>query len=60
MYKNKGNGYLEPYQFRVDSINVSRENFVFSPRFADFDGDFNLDLAVVSDRKSTRLNSSHW
>ena len=55
MYKNKGNGYLEPYQFRVDSINVSRENFVFSPRFADFDGDFNLDLAVVSDFGRSKL-----
>lgn len=55
MYKNKGDGYLEPYQFRADSINVSRENFVFSPRFADFNGDFNLDLAVVSDFGRSKL-----
>ena len=54
MYLNLGDGYLEGYQFRSSSL-VSRENFVFAPRFADLNGDFYADLAVVSDYGRSKL-----
>ena len=52
LYRNDGNGNLEPYEFRVSP---SADLWVFAPRFADMNGDGRVDLTVVSDYGNTRL-----
>ncbi|MCL0029312.1 FG-GAP-like repeat-containing protein [Dehalococcoidia bacterium] len=52
MYRNTGQGRLEPYEFRiVPAVDL----WVFSPRFADLNGDGLTDLAVVADFMMSRL-----
>jgi hypothetical protein len=52
LYRNDGGGVLTEYEFR----NVPGEdNFVFSPRFADFNGDRLQDLHVVADFFNSEL-----
>ena len=52
MYRNTGQGRLEPYEFRIaPAIDL----WVFSPRFADLNGDGLTDLAVVADFMMSRL-----
>ena len=52
MYKNLGNGQMEPYEFRkTREIDL----WVFAPRFADMNGDGLVDLPVVSDFNSSKL-----
>ena len=52
LYKNKGEGVLEPYQFRTAA---SDDTDVFAPRFADINGDRLADLTVVSDFNNSQL-----
>ena len=52
LYRNDGNGNLEPYEFRVSP---SVDLWAFAPRFADVNGDGLADLTVVSDYGNTRL-----
>ena len=52
MYRNTGQGRLELYEFRkVRKLDL----WVFSPRFADLNGDGLTDLAVVADFGMSRL-----
>ena len=52
MYRNTGQGRLELYEFRKLYAN---DLWVYSPRFADLNGDGLTDLAVVADFKNSRL-----
>ena len=52
LYRNLGQGRLEPYEFRVTP---AIDLWVFAPRFADMNGDGLSDLAVVSDYGGSRI-----
>ncbi len=52
MYRNTGQGRLELYEFRKVYAN---DLWVYSPRFADLNGDRLTDLAVVADYGLSRL-----
>ncbi len=52
LYRNLGNGVLEPYRFRAAPF---ADTDVMSPRFADINGDRLADLVVTADYKSSQL-----
>ncbi len=53
MYYNRGGGQLENYEFRVDPS--LKEQWIFSPRFADVNNDRRSDLLVVADFTNSQL-----
>ena len=52
MYRNAGDGRLEPYQFRTATF---IESYILAPRFADLNGDRLADLPVVADFGGSQL-----
>ena len=52
LYRNMGDGRLEPYQFRTTEFT---ERYILAPRFADVNGDRLTDLTVVADFENSQL-----